>query len=144
VKAAALLALAAVFGFPAAPSESSAGAAKFGRFTLTEDQVADEAPMSPDAHHTRLRLQFSTDDAQTTAALLDNGAMLAIEVGSQNCGGGTQFLAYQGRVGEPRLFDKLLETVRFLYKSGCGLRPEIIRSQLLQLRRSRTDFAAGV
>jgi hypothetical protein len=145
VKAAALLALASTFGAPAPSPESAADTVNFGPFTLTEVQIEDAAPRSPDAQHAQLRLQFSTDDPQTTAALVDDGAMLAIEVRSRNCGGGgTQFLAYQGRVGEPRLFDKLLEFTRLLYESGCGLRPETVRSHLRQLRLSRTDFAAGV
>lgn len=145
MKAAALLALAATFEADAQSPESAAATITFGRFILSEVRTEDAAPRVPQARHAELRLQFSTVDPQTTATLVDDGAMLGIEVRSGNCGGGgTQFLAYQGRVGEPRLFDRLLEYARLLYESGCGLRPDIVRSHLLQMRRSRTDFAAGV
>lgn len=137
------LLLAAASQSTAAPPAPALPLATFGRFTLVQVQIEKNDLTS--LAHPELRLQFQTSDRETTASLVDDGVMLALQASSaEKCSSGMPFLRYEGRVGEPDLFDALLKMARLHYGSGCGLRPATVRSHLLELRRSRADFAAGV
>jgi hypothetical protein len=123
--------------------------AEFGRFALVEERH-DLPPSSrarlhgPADRWVELHLVFRSTDAATEIALVDNGAALAVELWSRPCSTGTRFLVFQGRVGEPRLFARFVDTVALHYRTCPGAGPALARSRAAEVRAARADFAAGV
>jgi hypothetical protein len=123
--------LAAILMQPGTVTVASAGPSNFGPFTLAETQVNPPGLGLPAIE---LKLQFRTSDGRTKVWLIDNGSILSIEMSSDKCGGGTAFLSYDGRLGEPRLFTKMVFVASFI-RSDCCIDPELARLQLSELRQ---------
>jgi hypothetical protein len=123
--------------------------AEFGRFALVEERhempPSRIAPLHGRADRwVELHLKFRSTDTATEIALVDDGASLTFELWSERCTSGTRFLAFRGRVGEPRLFAQFVETVAFHYRTCPGAGPALARSRAGEMRAARAGFAAGV
>jgi hypothetical protein len=125
------------------------GRAEFGRFALVEERHDLPPTQMPRLHGpadrwVELHLVFRSTDAATEIALVDNGAALTFELWSERCTSSTRYLAFQGRVGEPRLFAQFADAVALHYRTCPGAGPALARSRAREMRAARADFAAGV
>lgn len=125
---------------PLAPP--SAERPRFGAFEYSET-VIPRAERDMLARGDGVKLALSIGEPGYAISLVDNGAVVAIEVHSTRCGGSMRPLSYQGRVGEPALFGAML---RFTAGLGpaCRIEGGGQRALLARIRASRPDFVRGV
>lgn len=135
----ALAALPPAAGRPAEPVVSERAA--FGAFEFTGTAIP-RAMLTVHAARDGTRMALSIREGEHVLALTDNGAVVAITVSSAGCGGAMRPLRYQGRIGEPRLFDSMRRFTTDLPEAclpGAGKRVLLGR-----LRAARGDFVRGV
>jgi hypothetical protein len=89
-----------------------------------------------------LHMRFPVEG--TGIALIDDGTSLSFQLWSAQCSTSAPTLAYQGRIGEPRLFAQLIDTAASHFRECSDSTPASERGAMAVIRANRENFAAAV
>jgi hypothetical protein len=136
------LLLAAAMGHAGSPPGPAPAAPiplhRFGALEYSETGIPLGA-MTVHAVRDGAQLSLSLREGAFAISLTDNGSVVAIHLEAPRCGASARHLRFEGRVGEPALFDRMLQV-----QDACRLPADRHRAFRARMRASRLDFVRGV